>query len=51
MAGTILFSLNYNAINDFYKYSVPLNKAVVEKYVYTEDPDIFQKTQGKKNTN
>lgn len=50
MVGTILFSVNYNAIDNFYKYSVPLNKSVVEKHVYSEDTDIFQKTRDKEGS-
>jgi len=46
----LLISLNYSAINDFYTYSVPLNKAVVEKQVYSDDPDIFQKIHDKKDS-
>ena len=45
----LLISMNYNSINDFYEYSVPLNSLVIPNYL----PDIaknFQELYDNKNT-
>jgi len=46
----LLISLNYGAISDFYSYSVPLNKIAIDTGMFSDDPDIFQKTLNKKDS-
>ena len=44
--GTILTALylDYDAITDFYSYLTPLNKIVMNKGVFSDNPCTFQKT-------
>lgn len=46
----LLISISYPAINNFYEYSVPLSKATIERHVYSDDPEIFQKTRDKEDS-
>ena len=46
----MLIALLYSQIHDFYTYSAPLNKFVVERMAYSDDPDIFSKTQNKEGS-
>lgn len=50
VVGTILISINYSAISDFYTYSVPLKNFVVEKFAYASDPDQFEKVKQEKDS-
>ena len=45
----LLISINYSAISDL-RILVPLSSLVVERDVYLHDPDIFSKTQNKKDS-
>ena len=46
----MLILMFYPQIHDFYTYSAPLNHFVVERGVYSDDPEIFSKTQSKEGT-
>ena len=43
-----LISINRSAISDFYAYSASLNSMVVEREVYSQDPDTFSKKKSKR---
>ena len=44
----LLISINHSAISDFYAYSASLNSMVVEREVYSQDPDTFSKKKSKR---
>ena len=44
----LLISVNHSAISDFYAYSTSMNSLVVEREVYSQDPDTFSKIQNSK---
>ena len=46
----LLISLNYSEIQDFYDYSVPLNKMVLWEDPLFNDPDKFVETSEKKDS-
>lgn len=46
----MMIALLYPQIYDFYTYSVPLNKFVVERGIYSTDSDIFSKIQNKEDS-
>jgi len=46
----LLISLNYSEIQDFYDYSVPLNKMVLWEDPFFNDPDKFVETSEKKDS-
>lgn len=46
----LLISLNYSAIQDFYNYSVPLNKMTLFEDPFFTDPDKFVEISEKKDS-
>ena len=44
----LLISINHSAISDVYAYSASLNSMVVERKVYSQDPDTFSKKKSKR---
>ena len=50
MIGTILISINYPAISDFYIYSVPLNKAVIIPNFPPNNSNEFQSVHDEKDS-
>ena len=46
----MLILMFYPQIHDFYTYSVPLNNFIVEREVYSDDSEIFSKTQNKEDS-
>ena len=46
----LLISINYSEIQDFYDYSVPLNKMVLWEDPFFNDPDKFVETSEKKDS-
>ncbi len=46
----LLISLNYESIEDFYTYSIPLNKMVLWNDSFFTDPDKFVETSEKKDS-
>ena len=49
LVSLLLISINHSAISDFYAYSTSMNSLVVERGVYSEDPDTFSKMQSSKD--
>ena len=46
----LLISINYESINDFYNYSVPLNKMLLWEDPFFNDPDKFIEVSEKKDS-